>query len=159
MNYKELNTKEVKATFDGIEKTIKFISSNGTVICVYVNERSEFLLIEQFRPIFNANFLEFPGGSIENDEAIETAAKREFLEETSVPLDNLKLQLTIIPSIGISNEKIYIFSADTSKKYNFPQSIDKFKLKWVDRIEAKRLVDIGEIIDAKTIIGILTNQP
>lgn len=58
----------------------------GTWLLIY-NDNNEVLM--QLRTDFNA--WDFPGGTMEIDETIEEAAKRELKEETNLDLDEIKV--------------------------------------------------------------------
>ena len=139
-----------------IDSSLVYISHPNTVVGIFLNQKNEILLVEQFRRIFNKTFLELPGGLIKNNESITCAIKREYLEETGFILDETELITSIIPSIGLSDEIIHIFKV--SGKQQVEQNLDKdedISIKWLPFEKCISLIEKKEIIDAKTIIGIL----
>jgi len=55
-----------------------------SVICCVMTIEGEFVMVRQFRPNINEYSLEFPAGGLLKGEKPEDAAKREFIEETSL---------------------------------------------------------------------------
>lgn len=63
------------------------MTGSDSVICCAMTMEGEFVMVKQYRPSINEYSLEFPaGGLLKNEKPIE-AAKREFLEETSLTSD------------------------------------------------------------------------
>ena len=63
------------------------MTGSDSVICCAMTMEGEFVMVRQYRPSINEYSLEFPaGGLLKNEKPIE-AAKREFLEETSLSSD------------------------------------------------------------------------
>jgi 8-oxo-dGTP pyrophosphatase MutT (NUDIX family) len=58
------------------------INCEGIVAIVPVTDDREVLLIRQFRPPVNRYVIEFPAGLNDRGETLESAARRELLEET-----------------------------------------------------------------------------
>jgi ADP-ribose pyrophosphatase len=139
----------------GAISKLVYITLPDTCIAVYKNERNEVLLVRQYRPIFNDYFLEAPGGSQEKNESLEETAVREFTEETGFYPIDIELRMSVILSIGTSDEKVHIFkvkSIDTKKQYSVKDN--GINLVWVEYESALEMIRSGQIIDAKTIIGL-----
>ncbi len=90
--------------------------ASGVVVIVAVTRDHELLLVEQHRPPVGGRVLEWPAGLAgdtpqDQGEALETAARRELLEETGYG-DGQWRQLTSgPPSAGLSNEIVTLFLA------------------------------------------------
>ncbi len=63
------------------------LTGPDSVICCVMTIKGEFVMVRQFRPNINEYSLEFPAGGLLKNEKPEDAAKREFLEETSLSSD------------------------------------------------------------------------
>jgi ADP-ribose pyrophosphatase len=140
-----------------VKGDVTYITHPDTAVCVYINEQSEYLLLNQYRPIFNDWFIELPGGLVLNKESPRQAAIREFKEETGYNPLRLEKLFTIIPTIGLSKEKIHIFRVtkiSSSHQQRLEQD-EAIKLVWIKKKDVIGMIKKGAIVDAKTIIGIL----
>jgi len=96
--------------------------STHQVVCIAAcTPEKSILLVEQFRPPVDAFVIEMPAGlcgdlSGEVEETLETAARRELLEETGYQADNLRLAVTVASSAGLTSEVINIFIATGLEK-------------------------------------------
>lgn len=106
-------------TFGGSEQTIqREIMDRHDAVCVLLVDfaRDEVVLIEQFRvgAIATANpwLLEVVAGLIDKDEAPETVARREAVEEAGVELGRLHPITRYLPSPGGSNETVHLYIAE-----------------------------------------------
>ena len=68
-------------------------------------------LVKQFRYAYGAELWELPAGKLEPGEDPETTAMRELKEETGLVAGRLEHMLTLYPSPGYTNEKIYVYEA------------------------------------------------
>ncbi|MDE6182299.1 MAG: NUDIX hydrolase [Eubacteriales bacterium] len=124
---------------------------------VPIDNDGNVILVRQYRHPALKEILEIPAGMLEKGEDPIECAKRELEEETSFKADELIHLTTIYPAVGICTEKIHIYLAKDLKqgKFNFDPdefiTIEKYSLD--DAIE---LIYKGEIIDSKTIVGLLT---
>ena len=120
-------------------------------------EGDECFLVEQFRYAYDKTILEIPAGKLELNEKPELAAHRELEEEIGYKATSMKLLNTIYPTVGYTNEIIYIFIAEGLVKSNPNLDEDEFvnvrKMKLDDLYQ---LVLKNEIHDAKTVVAILS---
>jgi ADP-ribose pyrophosphatase len=64
-----------------------FTNKVNAVKVIAANHEGKIVLVEQFRPPFNANVIEFPAGLVDEFEEPRDAAIREFKEETGLDLE------------------------------------------------------------------------
>ena len=93
----------------------------GIVCIVAITDDGKLVLVEQFRPPVAARVVELPAGLVgdvpgEEDEALETAARRELLEETGYKAATMELLFEGAPSAGLSDEQITFFLATGLRK-------------------------------------------
>ncbi len=153
-NIRHFKIKETSTLPNDKGQKIKYIDFPDTVICIYKNIKNEFLCIKQYRPIFNDYFIEFPGGSIDKGETVEEAGIREFVEETGfIPIEVEKLGI-VIPSIGLTTEKIHLLKVIAIKENTLQTKEDQIEIGWYDYDSLFNMIESGIIKDAKTIIGL-----
>lgn len=100
---------------DGYE-LVERTKVNGVVVIVPVTDQGELLLIEQYRPPVQSTCIEFPAGlsgdlAEASDEKLETAARRELLEETGYEAQQIKRLGTAAPTAGLTSELLTYFHA------------------------------------------------
>ncbi len=93
----------------------------GIVGIVPVTDDGKLILIEQYRPPVDSRVIELPAGLVgdipgQADEAFETAARRELIEETGYQAGRMRRLFSGPISAGISNEQITFFLATDLKK-------------------------------------------
>ena len=90
--------------------------TTGVVTVVPRTDDDEIVFVEQFRPPVQANVIEFPAGlagDIEGQESetLETAARRELLEETGYEAGTMRELFSGPSSAGLTDEVITFFLA------------------------------------------------
>jgi len=155
--------------FDGkMSGTVRRISlERGDSVAVLINnvKTNKIILVSQFRyPSYkngNGWIMEAIAGIIDPDETPEEAAQREVQEETGLDVKRLEHIATFFPSPGGSSERIFLYYSEISKETNSygetgglaceGEDIKSYELTLDDALEK---IKSGEIMDAKTIIGI-----
>ena len=88
----------------------------------------------------------------------EETALRELREETDTRAAKIEFLTMFLNSAGWTTEKTYIYLArDLADAPEFERKNEEADIekKWIPLAEATKLVETGEINDAKTVIGIL----
>ena len=140
------------------KKTMQsWISHNPTVAIVPINDKNELLLIKQYRNAVKKNLLEIPAGSLDgSEESPVVCAQRELAEETGFKAKTLNKLLEGYLLPGYCNEYMYFFLARQLTHAPLTPDEDEFiEIMPVSFTKARKLIKKGEIIDAKTVLGIL----
>ena len=131
------------------------IDHPGGVSILAMDEEGKIFFVRQFRYPFGRMLLELPAGKLEPGEDPADSGRRELRDETGrfVPMGKL------IPTCAYDTEVIHLFFA--SELTRGEQDLDENEFLSVERYtldEALQMVLDGEIIDAKTQIGLLKYQ-
>ena len=86
---------------------------SGIVAIVALTDDDEIVLVEQDRPPVGGPVVEIPAGLAgdHGEESLETAARRELLEETGYEADRWELITKTPPSPGMTSEMLTFFKA------------------------------------------------
>ena len=137
---------------NGSRKTREILVHPGAAAIVpVVNE--QVLLVEQYRAAVGRATLEIPAGTLEEGESPEECAWRELIEETGFRASNWTTLTAYYPSPGYSSEIIHVFKASGLEKVSDADA--EFPLRHMPLTEVQTRIRTGEIMDSKTIIGVL----
>lgn len=135
----------------------EIVEHPGGVAVVAITEDDSLILVKQYRKSVNKALLELPAGKLELNEEPRETGIRELKEETGFEAKNFNYLFEFYTSPGYTNEKIYLFLA-----YDLiegEQDLDEGEYCEVEKHNIDDLIKMinrGEIIDSKTIIGIHT---
>jgi len=141
---------------DGTTEQRELVVHPGAVVLLPLLEDGRIVLIKNERFSVGRVLWELPAGTLEAGEAPEVCAARELEEETGYRAEALTPLMSLLPTPGMSNERMHVFVARGLAKTQ--QSLDP-----VERIEpvpipiddVLRMIKSGEIEDAKTIAAVL----
>ena len=114
------------------------------------------LLIRQYRYATGGRLWEIPAGRLEPGEDPIVCAHRELREETGCTAATMEKLTTMWTTPGFTDERIHIFLAAELTRGTTSHESDEF-IEVVPHAmsDALRMIERGEISDAKTIIGLL----
>ena len=104
---------------------IREVVEHSGGVCILVTNHIEILFVKQYRYCFNEEILELPAGKIDEGETPIDAAIRELREETSMKVNNLTNLGKIYPTVGYTNEEIYLYMTDEIKDLNLKFQVMK----------------------------------
>ena len=147
--------KDKVVTERGFE-TYREVIHHGGGACILVVKDKKILLVKQYRYAYGKEIYEIPAGKRDEGEDFFVTAKRELEEETGLIPLNLTKITEIYPTPGYTDEEIGIFFADKFEqgKLNFDDTED-LSSEWIEEEKVFKMLENGEIKDAKTIIAIL----
>lgn len=141
---------------DGKKAYREYVDHSGGCAMLAVDEEKYIYLVEQFRYPYGEVLLEIPAGKREEGEGAKECAVRELEEECGLVSSEVKELCIVYPTVGYSNEKIYIYLA---RGLTPAQShLDEGEFLNVRRVhisKAYSMVTDGTIKDSKTVIAIL----
>jgi len=131
----------------------------GAVVVVPLLDNNRVLLVCQYRAAVDAELLEVPAGKRDiPEEPPEVTASRELAEEVGKAAGSFELLARFHNSPGFSDEMSWCYLArHLSDVPGDLQGLEEqhLRLEEVALADVPRLIATGEIIDAKTIIGLL----
>jgi len=134
-------------------------NATGIVGIIPITNDNNLVFIKQFREPLQQNVIEMPAGlvgDIDSTETIETAARRELLEETGYYAHNLEIIGTFPISPGITTEQLtYVIATNLDKQTSGggddTEKIETFELPI--QIAAIKLLEMAKkgdvLVDAK----------
>ena len=141
---------------NGKTGTREWVDHPGAACVVPILPSGEICLIRQYRYALNQEFIEIPAGKLDKGEAPQDCAKRELLEETGYSASKLTFLTKIYPAIGFSNEVMWIYLGEDLIKTQGQLDSDEFlEITPLPAKEAYYMVKSGQIVDVKSIIGIM----
>lgn len=147
---------------DGSEVEREVVEQDDAVAVVALTDEREVVLLRQYRHPMRGYVLELPAGKLDKDgEARAEAMHRELAEETRLQVGELTELLTFANSSGWTDEHTTVYLAQgverASRPDDFTAEAEEADLEVVRMPldEAVAQVEAGEIIDAKTVIGLL----
>ncbi len=142
------------------------LKRDDAVCALLVNKaRGTVILVRQFRYAAlsrgEAWPLELIAGLIDKGESPEEAIRREILEEAGYAVGPLARQFTFYPSPGITSERGILYYGETdgdqpvAKGGGLAEESEDIEVVQMPFAEAFAMLDRGEIVDGKTLIGLL----
>lgn len=139
---------------DGKTSKREYLKHPGGAAILLV-ENNKILLVKQYRYAYSKAIYEIPAGKLEIAENPQIAAIRELKEETGYVAEKVKFLCTIYPTPGYTNEILYLYQA--TEFFKGKQKLDNgefLNVEFLEISEVLRLIELGEICDAKTIISV-----
>lgn len=133
----------------GASAVVPFISDPG-------GDDPQILLIKQYRYAAEQYLYEIPAGRLDAGEDPAQCAARELREETGCTAERVEFLFTMFTTPGFTDERIHLFMASGLERGKTAHEADEFMtIETVTLSSALRLIESGEIKDAKTALGIL----
>lgn len=134
----------------------EIVEHRGAVVIAALDEQTRVLLVRQYRSAAGRELLELPAGTLENGEAPALGATRELKEETGYYAAQWEPLGYFYSSPGFSTEKMYLFLArQLTRAAASPEDDETITTERVPLADAVARIERGEIVDAKTIAGLL----
>jgi ADP-ribose pyrophosphatase len=140
----------------GHETTREIVEHPGAVCIVARPSPDRVILIRQYRHATGEVLLEIPAGGLHDSEDPREAAIRELEEETGYRALAAVEHARFWTAPGFVTEFMYLYEATGLTKTQInPDDDEVIEVEIVDKGEALRMIENGQIRDAKTILGLL----
>lgn len=141
---------------DGRRSQREIVEARGAVGIIALDAEGNVLLERQFRKPAEQVLWEIPAGTLEPGESPLECARRELVEETGYRAERFTPLVTFYTSPGFCDEQLHLFVARGLRPATQHLETDEFlTVSKVPLRHAVQMVRTGEIIDAKTIAGVL----
>jgi ADP-ribose pyrophosphatase len=152
----------VRATFeapDGSRFERDVVRNNEVVAMVPLADDGTVWLVRQYRGPIDREILEIPAGLCDVEgEPPEATAARELVEEVGLEAGSLELMARFHPSAGFSDQYVRLYLATGLTEVPHDRQGPEETHMTVERValdDVPALVASGELVDSKTIIGLL----
>jgi ADP-ribose pyrophosphatase len=133
----------------------EIVEHRGAVAIVALDAEQNLLLVRQYRPGAQREMLEIPAGTLEEGEDVALCAVRELKEETGYSAGQWESLGYFFSSPGFCTEKMYLFLArQLTLGTATPEDDELISVVQMPLTLALQAIEQGEIVDAKTIIGL-----
>lgn len=141
---------------DGKTANREIVEHRGAVAIVPVLDSKEIVMVRQYRQAAGEVLLEIPAGTLGQGEDPEKCARRELIEETGYEAREMTRLFGSYLSPGYSDEMLHTYLATGLTENLGVRDKDEFlEVVRVDIDDIMRMIQFGEIKDAKTICGCL----
>lgn len=148
---------QVNASGEQHERAI--VRHPGSVVILPIIDENHICLIRNYRVSVDDTLIELPAGTREPDEEPEKTAHRELIEETGYRAESMMPLHSFYAAPGILDEYMHLFVAtgltEGKPDREANEQIDNLVVTWE---EVLSMIERREIIDAKTIVGLLLWQ-
>ena len=140
---------------DGRRATREIVEHPGAV-AVMAWDGARIAMVRQWRHAAAASLLEIPAGTTEPGEEPMATARRELAEEMGIAAGSWVAGPSFFTAPGFCTERLTLFLATDLRPDATPAPDDEeIEPSWLSLDEALDAVDRGDVVDAKSIIGIL----
>jgi len=140
---------------NGVEVDLEMIRHPGAAAVVACTA-SEVTLIRQYRFAAGGYLWEIPAGTLDPGETPDVCARRELREEAGVDADELIPLGSVLTTPGFCDERIHIYLARglhrATTKHDLDEVITEVREVGWDSVFA--MMEAGEIVDAKSLVGL-----
>jgi ADP-ribose pyrophosphatase len=132
----------------------EIVEHRGAVAIVAVDADDRVVFVRQLREPARRELLELPAGTLEPGEDLLASARRELAEETGLTGGDWRAGPSFWTTPGFCNELMHLFFAENVDEG--PQRLEDDEQIELVRIPVAELpVRLGELEDAKTLVGVL----
>ena len=138
---------------------MEIVRHPGSVVLLPIPEPGKIILIRQYRYTIDRWIWELPAGSLKAGEDPDTAAARECEEEIGLAPARVTRLRGYYPTPGFCDEEMIYYrcedlrppAADSTAKQDDDEDIEP---RTFTLVEARALIESGEIVDLKTLAGL-----
>jgi 8-oxo-dGTP pyrophosphatase MutT (NUDIX family) len=131
----------------------------GGAAIVALDAQLRVCLIRQFRHAVGGWIWELPAGKLEPDEPPQETARRELIEEAGCEAADWLPLGAYVASPGVFTETVHLFMARSLRAAKIAhEAAELIEIHWIPLAEACQRALSGELVDGKTVVGLLRAQ-
>jgi len=139
---------------------LEVVRHPGGAAVVALNETGQVCLLRQYRHAAGGWLWELPAGKIDHPETPQHTARRELREEAGVDAADWLSLGSFFSTPGFCDERIYLYQArDLTRTGTEHHPHEVIEIHWIDFQEALEWLARGDIVDGKTMLGLLLARP
>ena len=143
----------------GRAHTVETVRHRPSVVLLPMPDDRHVVLVRQYRHSVTRELWELPAGGVNAGESPESAAARECEEETALAPGRVERLRDLFPAPGFCDEVLVYFRCSDLRtpppdSPHKPDEDEYIEAKVVTVVEAKAMVERGEILDLKTAYGL-----
>lgn len=141
---------------NGTQPELEIVRHPGGAAVVALDDARRVCLLRQYRHAAGGWVWELPAGKRDHGEDPQVTAARELEEEAGITARRWQPLGGILSSPGVFTEVVHVFLAQ--ELAHVPARAERhevFEVHWVPLAEAIARVMSGDIVDGKTVIGLL----
>lgn len=141
---------------NGEEIELEIVRHPGGAAVVAVDAAGRVCLLRQYRHAAGGWLWELPAGKLDAEESPATTARRELAEEAGVAAREWRGLGQVVSSPGVFTEVVHLYLAQGLTPVPAGREHGEvFETHWVPLGEAVARALAGDIVDGKTVIGLL----
>jgi ADP-ribose pyrophosphatase len=141
---------------DGRTTTREIVEHSDSVGVVVLDEKDNAVMVRQYRKAVEKNLLEIPAGGVDPDEQPVDCVRRELQEEIGMLPNKVEKLGGFYLSPGYCSEYLYLYVAtDLEPSRLEAEDTESIEVVKVPLSQVSHLIATGEIIDSKSIAGLL----
>jgi ADP-ribose pyrophosphatase len=138
---------------------LEIVHHPGGAAIVALDAQLRVCLIRQFRHAAGGWIWELPAGKLEPGEPPQLTAGRELIEEAGCEAADWQSLGTYVSSPGVFTETVHLFMARALRPAKIAhEAAELIEIHWIPITEACRRALAGELVDGKTVVGLLRAQ-
>jgi len=150
-----LRTDEVRFD-DGTVATLDIIEHPGSYGIIATPSPDSLVLVRQYRHAVARDLWEIPAGTAESNESVLDGAARELAEETGYRAAALRQLGSVFMTPGFCDEIMhFVHASDLAPGEQSLDEDERIEVGTFTLQEAERLIEQGQIADAKTFLALL----
>lgn len=145
---------------NGENLELEVVRHPGGAAVVACDAEGRICLLRQYRHAAGGWLWELPAGKIDQPEAPEQTAQRELQEEAGLTARNWESLGTTLTTPGFCDERIHLYLARDLQPTDTDRHVHEvIEVHWVAYKDALKRINRGDIIDAKTMLGLMLAKP